>query len=90
LGKGKKKGRIRDAAREEWRRCNVITAGEGYYSRKVFSQSVLGVTNMLGEWILKGIALVVLGLLNLLGWKHAGNWLDRMVGEVDKEEKPVV
>ena len=34
---GKKKGRIRDAAREEWRRCNVITGGEGYYSRKVLA-----------------------------------------------------
>jgi len=45
---------------------------------------------MLGEWILKGIALVVLGLLNLLGWERAGDWLDKMVGEVDKEEKPVV
>jgi hypothetical protein len=45
---------------------------------------------MLGEWILKGIALVVLGLLDLLGWKRAGKWLDQMVGEGDKEEKPVV
>jgi hypothetical protein len=45
---------------------------------------------VLGEWILKGIAFVVLGLLNLLGWKRAGEWLDKMVGEVDKEEKPVV
>jgi hypothetical protein len=48
------------------------------------------VTNMLGEWILLGIAFVVLGLLDLLGWERAGKWLDQMVGEVDKEEKPVV
>lgn len=45
---------------------------------------------MLGELILKGIAFVVLGLLNLLGWRRAGEWLDKMVGEVDKVEKPVV
>lgn len=45
---------------------------------------------MLGELILKGITFVVLGLLNLLGWERAGQWLDKMVGEVDKEEKPVV
>ena len=45
---------------------------------------------MLGEWILKGIAFVILGLLNFMGWKRAGEWLDKMVGEGDKEEKPVV
>jgi hypothetical protein len=45
---------------------------------------------MLGEWILKGIAFVVLGLLSLLGWKRAGEWMDKMMGEVDKEEKPTV
>jgi hypothetical protein len=55
-----------------------------------FNRPAAGVANMLGEWILKGIAFVVLGVLNLLGWKRAGDWLDKMVGEVDKEEKPVV
>jgi len=40
--------------------------------------------------ILRGIAFVVLGLLEILGWKRAGKWLDAMVGEVDKDEKPVV
>jgi hypothetical protein len=44
---------------------------------------------MFGEWILKGIALVVLGLLELLGWKRAGKWLDKIVAG-DKEEKPVI
>jgi hypothetical protein len=39
---------------------------------------------MFGEWILKGIAFVV------LGWKRAGKCLDKIVGEGDKEEKPVV
>lgn len=45
---------------------------------------------MLGEWILKGIAFVVLGLLDLLGWERAGKWLDKMVGEGDKDERPAV
>jgi hypothetical protein len=45
---------------------------------------------MIREWILKGIAFAVLGLLDLLGWKRVGKWLDKMIGEVDKEEKPVV
>jgi hypothetical protein len=39
--------------------------------------------------ILRGIAFVVLGLLEILGWKRAGKWLDKMVGEGNKE-KPVV
>jgi hypothetical protein len=48
------------------------------------------VTLMLGEWIVKGIAFVVLGLLDLLGWRRAGKWLDKIVGEGEKDEKPVV
>jgi hypothetical protein len=42
------------------------------------------------EWLLKGIVIVVLGLLDLLGWKRAGMWMDKIVGEGDKEEKPVI
>jgi hypothetical protein len=42
------------------------------------------------EWLLKGIVVVVLFLLNLLGWKRADKWLDKIVGAGDKEERPVV
>ena len=42
------------------------------------------------DWIVKGIAFVVLFLLDLLGWKRAGKWLDKMIGEDDKDERPVV
>jgi hypothetical protein len=45
---------------------------------------------MLGEWIVKGIAFVVLGLLDLLGWRRAGKWPDKIVGEGETDEKPVV
>ena len=45
---------------------------------------------MLGEWILKGVAFVVLFLLHLFGWKRAGKWLDKMIGEGDKDERPVI
>ena len=42
---------------------------------------------MLGEWILKGIAFVVLGLLNLLGWKRAGDWLHKHGGRSRQRRK---
>lgn len=54
---------------------------------------------MILEWLLKGIVVVVLFLLNLLGWKRAGIWLDQILGErldkmigkgVDKDDRPVV
>jgi len=45
---------------------------------------------MLGEWIIKGILFVVLGVLDFLGWKRAGKWLDKIVSEGDKEGKPVL
>jgi hypothetical protein len=45
---------------------------------------------MLGEWIIKGVAFIILGLLDVLGWKRAGKWLDKIVGEGDEDGKPVV
>jgi hypothetical protein len=38
----------------------------------------------------QAIVIAILGLLNLLGWKRAGQWLDRLIDDVDKDEKPVV
>lgn len=45
---------------------------------------------MIFEWLRKGTVVVVLFLLHLFGWKRADKWLYRLVGEGDKEEKPVV
>jgi hypothetical protein len=42
------------------------------------------------EWVLKGLAVAVLWLLKHLGWKQAGEWLDRMIGGAGKSEPPVV
>jgi hypothetical protein len=42
------------------------------------------------DWVLKAIVIAILGLLELLGWKRAGRWLDRLMEEVEKDEKPVV
>ena len=45
---------------------------------------------MIFDWLLKGIIVVVLFLLYLLGWKRAEKWMDKLVGEGDKEEKSVI
>ena len=51
------------------------------------------------DWIVKGIIILVLGLLKRLGWKQAGKWLDMMLGvpiheiigkDRDKDDRPVV
>lgn len=44
------------------------------------------------EWIVKGIIVFALALLDRLGWKRAGKWLDVMLGlnKVDKDDRPVV
>jgi hypothetical protein len=39
--------------------------------------------------VIKGIIIVLLGLLEMLGWKRASKWLDQLVGNVN-QEKPVV
>jgi hypothetical protein len=45
---------------------------------------------MIFDWLLKGTIVVVVFLLHLLGWKRAEKWMDKLVGEGDKEEKPVI
>ena len=44
------------------------------------------------EWVVKGTIVFVLALLDRLGWKRAGKWLDVMLGlnKVDKDDRPVV
>jgi len=40
--------------------------------------------------VLKAIAFVILGLLEILGWKRASRWLDLLMGESNKDESPVI
>jgi hypothetical protein len=61
-----------------------------FLSRILLAKRSVNQLNMFGEWIIKGILFIVLGMLDLLGWKRAGKWLDKIVGEGDKEEKPVI
>lgn len=51
------------------------------------------------DWIVKGIIILVLGLLKRLGWKPAEKWqammldipIDQIIAkELDKDDKPVV
>jgi hypothetical protein len=44
------------------------------------------------EWTVKGTIVFVLALLDRLGWRRAGKWLNVMLGlnKVDKDNRPVV
>jgi len=41
---------------------------------------------MIFERLLKGIVAIVLFLLHLFGWKRADKWINRLMGEGDKDE----
>ena len=73
----------------------VEPEGGRFYSREsknIFCRACNAyiLSSVILEWLLKGIVVVVLFLLNLLGWKRADKWLDKIVGAGDKEERPVV